>query len=84
MNEQKLWLTIEEGMDTDGEFFANAYISKTEQEAEEFATSLIADMADTMDVYDDTFEPSATREIGTNDWWYKVRVQYGGDNPYKA
>ena len=82
MAEQKLWLTIEEGMDTNGEFFANAYISRTEQEAGEMATSLIADMAETMDIYDDGFDPSATREISTNDWWYRVRVQYGGNNPY--
>ena len=80
--EQKIWLTIEEGMDTQGEFFANAYISRTEQEAGEMASSLIADMAETMDVYTENFDPTTTWEIGNRDWWYKVRVQDGGNNPY--
>lgn len=80
--EQKLWLTIEEGMGTDGEFFSNAYISRTEQEAGEMASSLIADMAETMDVYTDDFDATATWNIGNDDWWYRVRVVDGGNNPY--
>ena len=80
--EQKLWITIEEGMGTDGEFFSNAHISRTAQEAGEYASSLIADMAETMDVYTEDFDPTATWEIGNQDWWYRVRVVEGGNNPY--
>lgn len=74
-NEEKLWLSIEEGMGTDGEFFANAYISKTEQEAIEMCSSLIADMAETMEW--EKVDPATDWEIGNDEWWYRVRVQQG-------
>lgn len=80
--EQRLWLTIEEGMDTNGEFFADAYISTSEQDAGEMASSLIADMAMTMGVYSEDFDATKTWKIGNGDWWYSVRVQDAGNNPF--
>jgi hypothetical protein len=73
-----IYVTIAETMGTDGEFYSEVYLSKTEEDAKKVEETLIADMADTMDVYDDTFEPSAIKEIGTNDWWYRVRTELQG------
>lgn len=49
--EQRIWLTVEEGMDTSGDFYANAYVGRSAQDAGEIASELIADMASAMEGY---------------------------------
>ena len=66
-------------MDTNGDFFANAYVARSEQDAEERASLLIADMAETMGIED--FDATRTWKIGAGSWWYRVRVQDDG-NPF--
>ena len=70
----KFWLTIAECMGTDGEFSSEVYPSKSAQEAGEMASSLIADMIETMYVEED-IDPTATWELEGDGWFYRVRVE---------
>ena len=70
----KLYLTIAECLGTDNEFTSEVYTSKTEQEAGEMATSLIADMIETMDL-DRNIDPSEEWELEGDCWFYRVRVE---------
>lgn len=78
----KIYVTIAECMGTDGEFTSEVYLAKSEQEAGEMASSLMVDMAETMSVNDEKFDPTRDWSIGNDDWWYKVRVECLGDNPH--
>ena len=69
----KIYLVIAETLGTDGEFYSEVYVETTPQRAGEFASSLIADMCETMGVED--VDPTATWEIGNEDWFYRVRTE---------
>jgi hypothetical protein len=69
----KIYLTIAECMGTDNEFTSEVYTSKTSQEAGEHASSLIAKMAETMNVED--IDPTSTWELEGDDWFYRVRIE---------
>lgn len=69
----KIWIVIAETLGTDGEFYSEVYLNKTGQEAGEFASSLIADMAETMGIED--IDPTTVWEIGGNEWFYRVRIE---------
>ena len=68
----KVYIVIAETMDTNGEFYSEVYLENTAQRAGEFASSLIADMAETMGVKD--IDPTETWEIGNDYWFYRVRT----------
>ena len=69
----KIWVVIAETLGTDGEFYSEVYLEKTGQKAGELASSLVATMCEDMDVQD--VDPSATWEIGGDEWFYRVRVE---------
>lgn len=71
----KIWITIAECMGTDGEFTSEVFISKSEQEAGEFETSLIADMIETMYMGDEEIDPWKVRELEGDGWFYRVRTE---------
>ena len=68
----KLYLTIEECLGTDGEFTSNVYPASSPQDAGEMCSSLIAEMIEMMDL-DRNIDPTATRELEGDGWWYRVR-----------
>ena len=70
----KIWLVIAETLGTDGEFYTEVYVEKSGQNAGEFASSLIADMCETMGVEED-IDPTATWELYGDQWFYRVKVQ---------
>lgn len=80
--ENKIFLTIEEGMGTDGQFFSKAVVCGSAQEAGEYACSLMANMAEKMDVYTVDFDPTATWEIEGDGWWYRVYYVDSGADPH--
>ena len=80
--EKKIYLTIEEGMGTDGQYYCNAEVCRSAQEAGESASSLMATMAQEMGVYTEDFDPTATWEIKGDGWWYKVRWADAGPDPH--
>ena len=69
----KIWNIIAETLGTDGEYYTEVYNETSGQRAGEFASSLIADMCETMDVQG--IDPTATWEIGGDEWFYRVKVQ---------
>ena len=70
----KIYLTIAECLGTDNEFTSEVYTSTSKQEAGEMATSLIADMIETMDV-DRSIDPSEVWNLEGDCWFYRVRVE---------
>ena len=68
----KLYLTIAECLGTDGEFTSEVYPASSAQDAGEMCSSLIADMIETMDL-DRNIDPTATRELVGDGWWFRVR-----------
>jgi hypothetical protein len=74
---EKIYITIEETMGTDGNFSSEVYLSKTEEDAIKVAESHIADMAITMDV-EDKMDATKDREIIGDGWWYRVRIESQG------
>ena len=68
----KLYLTIAECLGTDNEFTSEVHVSKTPQEAGETASSLIADMIETMDM-DRNIDPTKVWELEGDGWFYRVR-----------
>lgn len=75
-----IYVVVAECMGTDGEFTSEVFLCSSEQDAGEMASSLIADMAMTMDY--EIEDATAVREIGTDDWWYRVRVENLGSSPH--
>lgn len=75
-----IYVVVAECMGTDGEFTSEVLLCSSEQDACETASSLIADMAMTMDY--EIEDATAVREIGTDDWWYRVRVENLGNSPH--
>jgi hypothetical protein len=70
----KIYLTIAECMGTDGEFTSEVYTDTSAQSAGEMASSLIADMIETMDM-DRNIDPTATWNLEGDGWFYRVRVE---------
>ena len=71
------YVTIAETMGTDGEFYSEVYLSRTEEDAKKVEEGLINDMALTMDVQDKV-DANRDREIVGDGWWYKVRTEAQG------
>ena len=71
--ENKIYLTIAECMDTNGEFSSEVYLNRTAQESGETACGLIAQMCDTMGL--ENIDPTTQWKIGNEDWWYRVRTE---------
>ena len=71
--EKKFWLVIAETLGTDGEYYTEVYPVARGQSAGEFASSLVADMCETMGV--EGVDPTATWEIEGDCWFYRVRVE---------
>ena len=70
----KLYLTIAECLGTDNEFTTEVYPSTSPQEAGETASSLIADMIETMDM-DSNIDPTSDWELEGDGWFYRVRIE---------
>ena len=70
----KIYIVVAETMGTDGEFYSEPFPCKTSQDAYDCACDLIANMAETMYIEEDV-NPETDWEIGTNDWWYRVRIE---------
>lgn len=71
----KIYLTILECMGTDGEFSSEVFTARTQQQAGEFASSLIADMVKDMYDGDEEIDPTSTWELEGDGWFYRVRVE---------
>lgn len=73
--DEKVTFVIAETMGTDGYYYSEVYPCKSGEEAFECACSLIADMAETMNVPD--VNPETDWVIGADDesWWYRVGVK---------
>lgn len=71
-----IYVTIAETMGTDGEFYSEVYLSRTEEDAKKVEEGLINDMALTMDV--DDVDATTEREIYGEGWWYRVRTEKQG------
>lgn len=69
----KIWVVIAETLGTDGEFYSEVYLETSGQKAGEFASSLIADMCETMGV--EGVDPTETWAIDAEDWFYRVRIE---------
>ena len=69
----ELHLIIAECLGTDNEYSSEVNVAKSAQEAGEFASSLIADMCETMDVKG--VDPTKQWSIEGECWWYRVRVE---------
>ena len=72
-----IYVTIAETMGTDGEFYSEVYLSRTEEDAKKVEEGLINDMALTMDVQDKV-DANRDREIVGDGWWYRVRTEKQG------
>ena len=70
----KLYIIIAECLGTDNEFTSEVYTSKSQQEAGETASSLIADMIETMDM-DRNIDPTKVWNLEGDCWFYRVRVE---------
>ena len=79
----KIYLTIAECLGTDNEFTTEVYPSTSAQEAGEMASSLIADMIETMGVEED-IDPTAIWEIEGDGWFYRVRTETHEINGMKS
>ena len=71
----KIYLTIAESFGTDNEFSTEVFVSMSKQEAGEMASSLIADMIETMYDGEQEIDPTATWELEGDGWFYRVRVE---------
>lgn len=71
----KIYLTIAECLGTDNEFSSEVFVSMTQQEASELASSLIADMIETMYDGEQEIDPTRYWELEGEDWFYRVRVE---------
>ena len=71
----KIYLTIAECLGTDNEFSSEVFVSKSEQEAGEMASSLIADMIETMYDGEQEIDPTRYWELEGDGWFYRVRVE---------
>ena len=69
----EIWVVIAETLDTDNQYHTEVYLENSGQKAGEFASSLVADMCDTMGVTD--VDPTSTWEIGGDGWFYRVRIE---------
>ena len=69
----KLYLTIAECLDTNNEYSTEVYPCTSGQEAGDMATSLIADMIETMDIED--IDPTEVWELEGDGWFYRVRIE---------
>ena len=74
------YVTIAETMGTDGEFYSEVYLSKTEEDAKKVEETLIADMCETMGIYDsfDLCDAQMNKEVSGDNWWYRVRTEAQG------
>lgn len=70
----KIYVTIAEYLGTDGEYSTEVYSSLSNQEASETASSLVAEMIQTMGVEED-IDPTATWELEGDGWFFRVRVE---------
>ena len=71
----KIYLTIAESLGTDNEFSSEVFVSASEQQAEEMATSLIADMIEEMYDGDEEIDPTGYWDLEGDGWFYRVRVE---------
>ena len=71
----KIYLTIAESLGTDNEFSTEVFVSMTKQEAGELASSLIADMIETMYDGEQEIDPTRYWELEGDGWFYRVRVE---------
>lgn len=71
----KIYLTIAESLGTDNEFSTEVFVSMTQQEACELASSLIADMIETMYDGEQEIDPTRHWELEGDGWFYRVRVE---------
>lgn len=69
----KIYFVVAETLGTDGEFYSEVYPCSSEQDAGECATSLVADMAETMGI-EEYLDPFTWGIKGEN-WWYRVRTE---------
>ena len=70
----KIYVTIAECLGTDGEYSTEVYSFLSSQEAGETASSLVAEMMQTMGV-DEDIDPTATWELEGDGWFFRVRVE---------
>lgn len=75
-----MYVTIAETMGTDGEFYSETYLSKTEEDAKKVEDILITDMCETMCIYDaeKLCYARISGEISGDGWWYRVRTEKQG------
>lgn len=71
----KIYLTIAESLGTDNEFSSEVFVSTSEQQAREMATSLIADMIEEMYDGDEEIDPTGYWDLEGDDWFYRVRIE---------
>lgn len=71
----KIYLTIVESLGTDNEFSSEVFVSTSEQQASEMATSLIADMIEEMYDGDEEIDPTRHWDLEGEDWFYRVRIE---------
>ena len=69
----KIYIGVAETMGTDGKFYSEVYPCSSSQDAGECATSLIADMAETMGVEGEI--DLYTWQLEGENWWYRVRAE---------
>lgn len=71
----KIYLTIAESLGTDNEFSSEVFVSTSEQQAREMATSLIADMIEEMYDGDEEIDPTGYWDLEGDGWFYRVRIE---------
>lgn len=71
----KIYLTIAESLGTDNEFSSELFVSTSEQQAREMATSLIADMIEEMYDGDEEIDPTRHWDMEGDGWFYRVRIE---------
>lgn len=71
----KIYLTIAESLGTDNEFSSEVFVSTSEQQAREMATSLIADMIEEMYDGDEEIDPTRHWDLEGDGWFYRVRIE---------
>ena len=76
---KRLHIVVAETMGTDGEFYSEVYPCIGSEEAFYTMCSLIADMAETMDM--DLTDTYTTTLEGDN-WWYRVKDVVFEDNDF--
>lgn len=79
-----IYITIEEFKGTDDVFSTEVYLSRTEEDAKKVEESLIADMCETMSIYDadKICDAQMNKEISGEEWWYRVRTEAQGFYPF--